>query len=123
MALSIALTSLLGATLDQAFHVPLLTWPGCKQGENILIGFGQQDTQRELIFSIYYDSKTELLDHNQRMFFLKKLPLGITLSLLLGLLGPLDGWLLAKSSPWAAASHWTGIALSLPLLFLLAGLA
>jgi hypothetical protein len=121
-ALLIALIGLLGATLDQAFHIPLVTWLGRKRGENILVQFGPQDPNRELFFSAHYDSKTELLDHNQRMFFLKSLPVGIILTLLLGLLGPLDVWLLGQGSTWSAWTYWTGIVLSLPLLFLALGL-
>jgi hypothetical protein len=121
-ALPIALLGLVGATVDQAFHIPLVTWPGRKRGENILVQFGPQDPKQELFISAHYDSKTELLDHNQRMFFLKSLPVGIALTLILGLLGPLDARLLAQASPWAAWTYWTGVALSLPLLFLALGL-
>jgi hypothetical protein len=121
-AFIIALASLLGATIDQAFHIPLVTWPGRKLGQNILIELGPDQANRELIFSAHYDSKTELLDHNQRMFFLKKLPLGIALTLLLGLLGLLDGELLAQGSHWATVTYWTGFVLSVPLLFLAGGL-
>ncbi len=121
-ALAIAILGLIGATLDQALHIPLVTWPGRKRGENVLVHFGPPDPKRELFFSAHYDSKTELLDHNQRMFFLKSLPVGIILTLLLGLLGPLDAWLLGRESPWATWTYWTGFALSLPLLFLALGL-
>jgi hypothetical protein len=121
-ALPIALLGLVGATVDQAFHIPLVTWPGRKRGENILVQFSPQDPKQELFISAHYDSKTELLDHNQRMFFLKSLPVGIALTLILGLLGPLDARLLAQASPWAGWTYWTGVALSLPLLFLALGL-
>jgi hypothetical protein len=122
LALPIAILGLVGATVDQAFHIPLVTWPGRKRGENILVQFGPQDPKQELFISAHYDSKTELLDHNQRMFFLKSLPAGIALTLILGLLGPIDAWLLAQASPWAAWTYWSGVALSLPLLFLALGL-
>jgi hypothetical protein len=121
-AFTIALASLLGATIDQAFHIPLVTWPGRKLGQNILIELGPDQASRELILSAHYDSKTELLDHNQRMFFLKKIPLGIALTLLLGLLGLLDGEYLAQGSHMATATYWTGVVLSVPLLFLAGGL-
>jgi hypothetical protein len=121
-AFIIALASLLGATIDQAFHIPLVTWPGRKLGQNILIELGPDQASRELILSAHYDSKTELLDHNQRMFFLKKIPLGIALTLLLGLLGLLDGEYLAQGSHMATATYWTGVVLSVPLLFLAGGL-
>ena len=122
IALLIAVLGLLGATFDQAFHIPLVTWPGRKRGENVLVQFGPEDPNRELFFTAHYDSKTELLDHRQRMFFLKSLPAGIAMTVLLGLLGPLDAWLLAQESDWAALTYWTGVALSLPLLFLALGL-
>jgi hypothetical protein len=122
LTLPIALVGLLGATLDQAFHVPLVTWPGRKRGENILVRFGPPDPKQELFFSAHYDSKTELLDHKQRMFFLKSLPLGFALTLVLGLIGPIDTWILAQGSPWATWNYWTGVTMSIPLLFLALGL-
>jgi hypothetical protein len=120
--LLIAIIGLLGATLDQAIHLPLVTWPGRKRGENILVQFGTQNPKRELFFSAHYDSKTELLDHNQRMFFLKSLPAGFFLTFLLGVLGTLDAWLLSEGSAWADWTYWIGFVLSLPLLFLAWGL-
>jgi hypothetical protein len=56
------------------------------------------------------------------MFFIRSLPLGILLTLALGLLGPLDQTLLARGSPAAAWTYGLGILLSLPLLFLAWGL-
>jgi hypothetical protein len=120
-ALPIALIGLIGATVDQAFHLPLVTWPGSRKGENILIELGQPGGP-EILFSAHYDSKTELLDHNQRMFFLKAIPLGVILSLALGLLGPLDAWLLAQAHPWAGATYAAAALLSIPLLFLASGM-
>jgi hypothetical protein len=122
VALPVALIAMAGATLDQAFHWPLVTWPGARRGENIIIEFPLPDEQSEIIFSAHYDSKTELLDHNQRMFFLKAIPFGIFLTLALAFLGPLDQILLAQGSAWAEFTHRLGVVLSLPLLFLAGGL-
>jgi hypothetical protein len=89
-ALAIAIVGLIGATFDVAFHIPIITWPGARPGQNILIQFGPptQAARRELIISAHYDSKTELMDHNQRMFFLKNVPTGIVLTALAGLFSP-----------------------------------
>ena len=118
----IALMGLLGGVLDVLFNLPLVTWPGWRWGENILIELHPPDPQREVVISAHYDSKTELLDHHQRMFFLKNLRLGIFLSLLLAALGPLDAWLLAQGASWATFTFWVGTILTLPLLFLAWGL-
>ncbi len=90
LALVIALIGLVGATFDVAFHIPIVTWPGARTGLNILIGFGPsaQATRQELVISAHYDSKTELMDHAQRMFFLRNLPTGIILTALAGLFSP-----------------------------------
>jgi hypothetical protein len=122
ITLPIALVALAGATLDQAFHWPIVTWPGRKRGENIIIEIGPENAECEVIFSAHYDSKTELMDHNQRMFFLYAVPLGIILTVALGILGPLDQWFLQQGSAWAEFTHGIGILLSLPLLFLAGGL-
>jgi hypothetical protein len=122
VAFPVALVGLIGATVDQAFHLPLVTWPGARQGENILIEFKPRNPRREILISAHYDSKTELLDHNQRMFFLKAIPWGIGLSIALSLLGPLDQVLLMQGSQWAAFTYRLGVVLSLPLLFLAGGL-
>ncbi|RPI33649.1 MAG: M28 family peptidase, partial [Chloroflexota bacterium] len=74
------------------------------------------------VLSAHYDSKTELLDHQQRMFFLKNLRLGIVLTLALGLSGPLESLLAGRSAGWFTLVHWTALALALPLLFLAWGL-
>jgi hypothetical protein len=50
------------------------------------------------------------------MILLRNLPLGIGLTLVLGLLGPFDAWLAARGSAWAAWTYAAGIMLSLPLL-------
>jgi Zn-dependent M28 family amino/carboxypeptidase len=55
------------------------------------------------------------------MFFIKNLRLGIWLSILLGVLSPIDHWLLVQASPWANLTWWGGGALSLLLLYLAGG--
>jgi hypothetical protein len=122
VSVPVALIALLGATLDQAFHIPLVTWFGARRGENIIVEIGAEKPAREVIFSSHYDSKTELLDHNQRMFFLKNIPTGIVLTVLLGAVGPLDAWLTAQASPYSSWVYWAGVTLSLPLLFLAGGM-
>lgn len=114
--LPIAIIGLLGGTLDILLNLPLVTWIGGRQGENILVEFSPPDPQKELIFSAHYDTKTELLDHRQRMFLLKKMNLGIVLTLLLGFWGPLQTWL--AGSPWETLAYWTGLVLAIPMLLL-----
>lgn len=121
--LPVALIGLLGGLLDVLLHWPLVTWPGARVAENILIEFEPlEPAAQEIVLSAHYDTKTEPLDHRQRMFFLQKLPLGILLSVLLGLLGPLDGWLLAQGSSWASLTFWLSVGLTIPLLILTWGL-
>lgn len=115
-ALPIALIGLLGGTLDTALHIPLVTWPGVGRGENILIEFEPPQPRQEIILSAHYDSKTELLDHHQRMFLLKCILPGLALTLLLGVWGPLDRWLM--NSDWGTPFFWIGVALTIPMLSL-----
>jgi len=121
-ALLIALVGLLGGLVDVALGFPLVTFLGGRQGENILIEFDSPDARQEIIFSAHYDTKTELLDHRQRMFFLKNIRLGILLTVVLGLLGPLDWLLLQRGSTWASLVYGFGLATCIPLLFLAWGL-
>ncbi|MBN1146666.1 MAG: M28 family peptidase [Anaerolineales bacterium] len=118
----IAFLGLPGGLLDVALGIPLVTWPGADRGENILIEFEPPNPEKEMLLSAHYDSKTELLDHHQRLFFIRKLPLGILLTVLLGLLGPLDSYLMGAGSPWARLTYSAGALLSLALLFLAWGL-
>lgn len=120
--LLIAGIGLVGGTLDVAFHIPTISRVGARRGENILLTFSPDHPKQELILSAHYDTKTEWLDHRQRMFLLKSLRFGIALSLLLGILGPLDQWLSASASPLAGLSYAISAFLTLPLLFLAWGL-
>ncbi|MFZ5908964.1 MAG: M28 family metallopeptidase [Chloroflexota bacterium] len=114
--LPIALIGLLGGALDVALHLPLATWPGARRGENILIEFEPPRVGWEIILSAHYDSKTELLDHRQRAFLFRYMNFGILLTLLLGLWGPLDAWLVSEPV------HWVGVILTLPMLLLAWGM-
>jgi hypothetical protein len=114
--LSIALIGLLGGTLDVALNLPLVSWPGAQRGENILIEFEPPQASREIILSAHYDSKTELLDHRQRMFLFKYMNFGILLTLFLGIWGPLDTWLMSNFA------HWIGVILTVPMLLLAWGM-
>ena len=122
LALVISVLGLAGGLLDVAFNIPVVTWIGAKRGQNLLIEFHPQTAQQEIICSAHYDTKTELLDHRQRMFFIRSLPFGIALTLALGILGPLDHYLFANDSPAAAWTYGLGVLLSLPLLILAWGL-
>jgi hypothetical protein len=110
--------SLLGGILDVAWHIPVATWPGARRGENILIQFGPPQAEQEIVLAAHYDSKTELLDHTGAAFFMRKVNLGIGLTVLLGLLGPLHGWLRAGGSAWAGVVFWAGLGLGALMLFL-----
>jgi acetylornithine deacetylase/succinyl-diaminopimelate desuccinylase-like protein len=117
----IAVLSLLGGLLDLAFHIPLTTWPGARRAENILIEFEPVEPEQEVVFSAHYDSKTELLDHKGAAFFTRKINLGIALTVLLGVWGLVDSWLLSQGSPVATLTFWIGVALGLALLLLVWG--
>jgi hypothetical protein len=122
ITLPIAVIALIGASLDQAFHIPIVTWPGRRQGENIIIEMTPPEPEFEMIYGAHYDSKTELLDHNQRMFFLLSVPLGILLTASLGIFGPLYAYFVQIGSAWSEFTYWIGVILSLPMLFLAFGL-
>jgi hypothetical protein len=118
--LVIALVGLAGGTLDVLRGWRLVTWPGARPGHNLLLEFppGAGPATQELIISAHYDSKTEWLDHHKRMFLLRRLPLGMILTLAIGLLGAAE-YLLRSSAPEAAYLLWILSALlSLPLLVL-----
>ena len=116
VTLPIALLGLLGGTLGVAINLPLVTWPGARRAENILIEFEPSETRQEIIFSAHYDTKTEVLDHHRRMFFLEKLKFGIGLTALLGVWGPLQWWL--AGYPWGEIVFWASVLLTIPMLLL-----
>jgi hypothetical protein len=128
----LALAGLLGGTLDSALHLPLVTWPGKRLGENILIDLDLTRSNEpalppggtkapELIFTAHYDSKTELLDHRQRMFFLLNIPTGILLTILVGAAGALQAAWRLNPPAWGTWVYWAGALLSLPLAMLALG--
>jgi hypothetical protein len=121
-ATAIALLGLLGGLVDVALGIPLVSWPGATQGQNLVLEFSPAAPRRELLLSAHYDTKTELLDHRQRMFFVRMLPTGIAITAALGLLGPLDRALWLAGSPWAGLSYACAMVLSLFLLVLAWGL-
>ena len=116
LTLPIALVGFLGGTLDIALNLPLVTWFGSRNGENILIDLEPPQVRQEIIFSAHYDTKTELLDHNQRMFFLKRINLGLLLTLILGIWGLLDHRLM--DTDWGTPVFWVGVMLTIPMLLL-----
>jgi hypothetical protein len=135
---ALALAGLLGGSLDSALHIPLVTWPGKRLGENILIEIpvkppkadiydqgkapGLTPSYSELLLSAHYDSKTELLDHRQRMFFLRNILTGLILTLLVGTAGTLQAaWTPDPPPGWMAYIYWSGALLSLPLAILASG--
>jgi Peptidase family M28 len=116
--LPISLIGLSGGLLDYAFHIPLVTWPGRRQAQNFLIEFEPPTPRQEVILSAHYDSKTEPLDHRQRMFLLYSIPFGLILSLILAVLGPLDALAFARQAAWEHRLYELSISLSLLLLIL-----
>lgn len=123
LTLLIAIVGVIGGTLDVALSLPIVTWPGTRRGENILIEFeAPGGAGQEIVFCAHYDSKTELLDHIQRMFFVTKLRLGIVLTVLLGVLGVAEGLVRSQAPIYANLIFGLGVALTLPMLFLAFGL-
>lgn len=120
--LPIALIGLLGGLLDVSANIPAASWFISSTGRNLLIPLGTSEAQQEIILSAHYDTKTELLDHRQRMLFVRNLPVGIGLTVLLGISGPLQQAASLAGSPLAGLLHWVGVLLSLPMLFLAYGL-
>ncbi len=122
-ALLIAFVGLAGGTLDVRFNLPVISWLGARRGENILIEFDPPSgASQEVVLSAHYDSKTELLDHFQRMFFVLRLRLGIVLTVLLGVLGVAEGLVRSQSPIYANLIFGLGVVLTLPMLFLAFGL-
>ncbi len=99
--LLITLIGLIGGTFDVRFNLLTISWLGARRGENILIEFKPPgETKREVVLSAHYDSKTELLDHYGRTFFVRRLPLGVVLTALLGLMGWAEGLLQTQIPSW-----------------------
>jgi len=115
----ISACAVLGGLVDTAFDIPLVTWPGRRRGQNMLVEFEPEKPARQLVISAHYDSKTELFDHHTRAFFVRNLRIGILLALILGMLAPLEGSL---DAAWAGPVHFFSILLTQPLLFLAWGL-
>jgi len=118
----IAIISLVGGFVDIAFDFHLISWVGKKVGNNIIIQLSPKSPKQELILSAHYDTKTELLDHHQRMFFLKNIPTGIFLTLLIGILGPIGSLTANNTLVFHNIVYLIGILLTIPLLFLAFGL-
>ena len=118
VTLLIALVGLAGGTLDIGIHLPLITWPGFKRGQNIIIEFLPENAKKELILAAHYDTKTELLDHHQRMVLLKNVRLGMIITLIIGFLSPIENYLLSHQSSWADYIMGFGIGLTIPMLLL-----
>lgn len=115
-SLIIAVVGLLVAQLE-ARGTPLLSRIGADESENIIIEFAPSRPSQELILSAHYDSKTELMDHKLRAVFVDRLPIAAALSLVLGILGLVDGFL----KPSSDIAFYAGIGLSIPHIILVAG--
>jgi len=121
-ALLIAAIGVLGGLVDSWRGWHLITWPGAREGQNIIIGLGPQNARQEMVFSAHYDTKTELLDHRRRQIFIRSIPMGVALTLALGVMEPLRAWLALQQHVLAPWVHGVEIVLTLPLLFLAWGL-
>lgn len=117
-SLIIAIIGLLVAQLE-ARGTPLLSRIGAGQSENIIIEFAPSRPTQELVLSAHYDSKTELMDHRLRAVFVDRLPIAAVLSLILGILGLVDGFL----KPSSDIAYYIGIGLAFPHIILVTGVA
>jgi hypothetical protein len=122
----IALAALLGSALSFVLKIHLITWIGRKTGHNFVLRFPSPQAQTsaarcEVVISAHYDSKSEPLDHRQRMFFLKSLQVGIFVSLAIAAVAPVDRWLLTQGSTLAGLTYILGIGLSLSVIILASG--
>lgn len=118
LALPVAGFGLLGGLLDVLLRFPLATWPGACRGDNILLEFEPPLAEQEIVLSSHYDSKTELLDHPRAAFFIRKLRFGIVLTVLLGLVGPLEQALRGPYPALAGGVYLVGLGLGLVMLAL-----
>ena len=116
VSLAISVVSLLVSVLETR-GTPILSWLVPDVGENIVIEFEPEgEIRQELILSAHYDSKTELLSERWADFFMGKLPVGMLLSLAIGILGVV-GWGLAGSAEnWSSIIYLTAATLTIPLL-------
>lgn len=118
ISLVISVVSLTVSVLETR-GTPILSWLLSDVGENIVVEFEpQMETRQELILSAHYDSKTELLSEQWADFFMGKLPIGMMLSLALGILGVV-AWVVPNSAEiWSNLIYNLSIALIIPLLFI-----
>lgn len=114
LSLVIAGVGLLGGVLHAVSN--LAGWPWVRQGENVLIEFEPPQAKQEIVLSAHYDSKTELLDHEQRALFTDNLKYGLALVVLLGLLGLADQLLQPQAPNLANVIYWAGMGLSFVIL-------
>jgi len=121
-ALAMALIGLMGGLLDVAANRPMASWFRSETGRNLLITLGPEQAWRKVILSAHYDTKTELLDHRQRMFFVRNLPVGIVITIMLGVIGPFQAIAAQSGSPLGDILYWVGLLLSVPMLVLAWGL-
>jgi len=75
-----------------------------------------------ILFFAHIDSKTELMDHRRRYFFSSKIPVGIMLTIILGIISGGDYPLHLNGIPFADIIYWVSVILTLPMLFLACGL-
>jgi hypothetical protein len=121
-ALLIALVGLVGGTFDVRFNLPVISWPGARRGENIIVEFEPPaGASQEIVFSAHYDSKTESSIISSECS-LSQAALRHRVTLLLGVLGLADGFLRAPSPAGANFAFALGAVLTLPMLFLALGL-
>ena len=105
LALLVALIGPALVIVEQDYQVPIFGWPGSAVEHNVSARFGPENPQRRLILSAHYDTKTDLLDHIQRMP-LDILALPLVALLLIAAVGALRnpiGNRLTRAAPWLAA--------------------
>jgi hypothetical protein len=116
LSLVIVVAGLLGSVLHVLTN--FTTWLWARQGENLLVEFEPPEAKQEMVLSAHYDSKTELLDHQQRAFFTDNLAYGVALMIIVGLLGLVEQLLHTRAPDLANIVYWAGIWLSLVILIL-----
>lgn len=114
-ALGLAFLGLLGGVVDILLGWPVVTWPGRRKGENIVIEFSSPCAGREVVLCAHYDSKTELLDHRQRALFVEHTRLWSALTLLVGALAPLVHYLDVAAPRWSRVVYEGNVALAILL--------